>query len=354
MTNQADTTAADEDQPERPLSMLSIDRKTSIKIGLSFLVAIAMLYLVGKAAGLHAVRESLVYGNHEWLAVACLSTFLGLVAWSKVWQIVLSIVGIDASLPHVTKTFFAGTFANYITPLGQVGGEPFIAYIISKDLDTNYENSLTSVVTADLLNLVPFFTFSAVGLGILLTRAEFPPIVQTSAYGLAALVVVVPMTGYIGWNHRVGVKRAVTAVANPVARLTSRVEVASILARIDRFYETLDTIATAPRRLAYALVYSLVGWVFFVLPLYFAGLVLGISLDLWLVLFIVPASTLAGFVPTPGGLGGVEVALVALLVGIVGVPASQAFALAVLYRVASYWFTLVISAVPTVYVIAKA
>ncbi|WP_276246231.1 lysylphosphatidylglycerol synthase transmembrane domain-containing protein [Haladaptatus sp. YSMS36] len=354
MPSPPDTQAAGGDPTAQPPSTLALDRKTILKIGIGFLVAVAALYLVGKASGLRAVEESLIYGDHQWLVVACLSTFLGLVAWSKVWQIVLSIVGIEASLPRVTSTFFAGTFANYITPLGQVGGEPLIAYVISTEMDTNYENSLTSVVTADLLNLVPFFVFSVVGMGVLLVRAELPPVVQTSAYGLVALVVAVPVTSYIGWNHRTGVKRAVAAVVRPIARFTDRMQVDSLLARVDRFYETLDVIATAPRRLAYALVFSFVGWVFFVLPLYFSGLVLGVSLDLWLVLFIVPASTLAGFVPTPGGLGGVEVALVALLVGIVALPASQAFALAVLYRVASYWFTLAVAIVPTFYAIARA
>jgi uncharacterized membrane protein YbhN (UPF0104 family) len=59
-------------------------------------------------------------------------------------------------------------------------------------------------------------------------------------------------------------------------------------------------------------------------------------------LFIVPASTLAGLTPSPGGLVGVEVALVGLLVALTPVGAAAAFAIALVYRLASYWFALVV------------
>jgi uncharacterized protein (TIRG00374 family) len=68
----------------------------------------------------------------------------------------------------------------------------------------------------------------------------------------------------------------------------------------------------------------------------------------------VPASTIAGFVPTPGGLGGVETALVVLLVALAPLTGGEAFAVATIYRVASYWFALVIGGAATFYVIARA
>lgn len=53
-------------------------------------------------------------------------------------------------------TYLAATFANYTTPFGQAGGEPFIAYVLSADTEASYEESLASVSTADLMHLLPF------------------------------------------------------------------------------------------------------------------------------------------------------------------------------------------------------
>jgi uncharacterized protein (TIRG00374 family) len=96
-----------------------------------------------------------------------------------------------------------------------------------------------------------------------------------------------------------------------------------------------------------------VGWVWFALPLYFAGLAVGEHIDPLIVLFIVPASTLAGLTPSPGGLGGVEAALVALLAALAGLSLPTAAAVAVLYRVASYVFGLAVGALGVVAVIAR-
>jgi uncharacterized protein (TIRG00374 family) len=114
-----------------------------------------------------------------------------------------------------------------------------------------------------------------------------------------------------------------------------------------------ERIAEDPRALAHALVYSYVGWVFFALPLYFAGLAIGEEVALLLVFFVVPASTLAGLVPSPGGLGGVEAALLVLLVGIVGLSQAPAFAVALLYRVESYAFALVAGGIAAVWVVGR-
>jgi uncharacterized protein (TIRG00374 family) len=117
--------------------------------------------------------------------------------------------------------------------------------------------------------------------------------------------------------------------------------------------QAFDRIAAEPRALAYALVFSYVGWVFFALPLYFAGRTIGVPVDLLLVLFIIPASTLAGLVPSPGGLGGVEVALVGLLVALTALAPASAYAVALLYRVASYWFAVGVGGLAALWVISR-
>ncbi len=328
-------------------------RAAALKILAGFVVAGLLVYLLGWVVGWDRTLDRLAGARLRWLAVACLSTAVGLAAWAKAWQVVLTECGVDVRYRKLVTTYFAATFANYVTPLGQAGGEPFIAYVLARDTDADYERSLASVVTADLLNLLPFFNFAAVGLGYLLVRSELAGAAADVAVGLAAMAVGVPLAVVATWRYRSVVERVVLRLAAPVAARTERVDVASLRERIDRFYGSVDQIASNRRRLAYALVFSYAGWVCFALPLYFAGLTLGIPVGLLLVLFVVPASTVAGLVPTPGGLAAVEGALVALLVGLTVMSAADALAVATVYRLASYWFALLVGGVATLVVIYR-
>jgi hypothetical protein len=329
-------------------------REASIKIAAGFAVAIVLVYLLGAVVGWRETIAQLRGADARWFVAGCLSTAIGLGAWGKAWQVVLAEAGIVVRYRKIVVTYFAATFANYVTPLGQAGGEPFIAYVLSRDTEANYEESLASVVTADLLNLLPFFNFAAVGVGFLLFRASLADSVENVAIGLGLLGVAIPAVVVVGWHYREAIERAVVTLVTPVARFTRRVSVENVRARIDRFYGSIDDIASDRSRLLYALAFSYTGWVFFTLPLYFAGLTLDLQLPLLLVLFIVPASTIAGMVPTPGGLAAVEGALTWLVAGLTAVAASQAFAVATVYRLTSYWFALAIGGLAALWVIYRA
>ena len=331
-----------------------VDRTTAAKILVGFVVAGVLIYLLGVVVGWNEIFSTLAGADFRWLAIACVSTAICLAAWGKAWQVVLGVLGIDVPFRKLVVTYYAATFANYVTPLGQAGGEPFIAYVLSKDTEANFEDSLASVVTADLLNLLPFFNFAALGLGFLLLQASLPERAEFLAQGLAVLAVGVPGLIYVGWRHRDGVEGAVLRFVRPIAGRTKRISVEGVRRRIDRFYASLERIAAEPWQLAYALTFSYAGWVFFALPLYFAGRTLGLPVDILVVLFVVPASTLAGLTPLPGGVGGVEIALVVLLVALTPLAAGPAAAVALVYRLASYWFALVIGGLATMWVIARA
>jgi uncharacterized protein (TIRG00374 family) len=317
-------------------------REALAKTGVGFLVALVFLYLVTVGLGVEEVSQALAGADLAWVALGCLSTALCLASWGKAWQVVLRVVGIEVPYRRLVVTYFAATFANYVTPLGQAGGEPFIAYVLSRDTDAGYEESLASVVTADLLNLLPFFSFAAVGLGVLLTRPSLPAGTRPLALGLFGMAVGVPALTGAGWVWRERVRSGVLRLVAPVAKRTDRVSVAGAAERIDDLYAAFGRVAQDPRALVQAVGFAYVGWVFFAFPLYCAGQALGVEISPLTVLFVVPASTLAGMVPTPGGLGGVEAALVALLVAVAVESAAVALAVALVYRVVSYWFALAV------------
>jgi uncharacterized protein (TIRG00374 family) len=330
-----------------------VDRRTLAQILLGFVVAGVVLVLFAVGIGTENLAAVFSDAEYRWLVLGCLSTALCLVAWGKAWHVVLGVAGIEESFRRLVGTYFAATFANYVTPLGQAGGEPFIAYVLSRDTEASYEESLASVVTADLLNLFPFFSFAAVGMGWLLWDASLPAAARPLAMGLLALAVGGPAVTVAGWRFRERLSSGFLRVVAPVVRRLPRATLAGVRERLADLGSAFDRIASEPRALVRALAFSYLGWVFFALPLYFAGQTIDLPIGLLLVLFIVPASTVAGIVPSPGGLGGVEAALVALLVALTAFTAAEAYAVALVYRVASYWFAIAAGGIATLYVIRR-
>ena len=320
-----------------------------MKVGIGFLAAAVLVYLFGTVIGWGEILDTLGRADLRWVGLACLSSVVGLLVWAKSWDVILSLLNVDIPFRSLIPTYYAATFADYVTPFGKAGGGPFIAYVLSTDDRANYQQSLAGVLTADLLNLLPFFTFAGVGFVALAVTGSIPSNADVLVYGLAVLAFVLPLLIYVSYRKEAFVERVVVRVLSPIADWTDRIDVDSIRQRIAEFYRRIDVISDHPHTLAHTLVFSYTGWVFFAAPLYFAARSLGLTLDPLLILFIVPASTLAGITPTPGGLGGVEAALVALLVALTPTTPETAAAVALLYRAASYWFVVLVGGAASLY-----
>jgi uncharacterized protein (TIRG00374 family) len=159
-------------------------------------------------------------------------------------------------------------------------------------------------------------------------------------YGLGTTAVSIPVLAYVVWRTRETTSQWLFRVLNPVASRVGSADGTRVQAGIERFFAHLGALAGRPSWVAEVLVFAYVGWVFFALPLWLAGQAVGVSLSPQLVAFVVPASAMASLVPTPGGLGGVEAAVTGVLVALAGVTTPTAAAIALLYRVASFWFVL--------------
>ena len=330
-----------------------VDRKTLAQILLGFLVAAAVVALLVDFVGTEGVIAGLGRADLRWLALACLSTAICLTAWGKAWQIVLAVAGIEESFSRLVITYYAATFANYVTPLGQAGGEPFIAYVLSRDTEASYQDSLASVVTADLLNLFPFVTFAGVGFAALLYQSSLPEVVGPLAGGLVVLSVGVPLLSAVGWRYRTRLGQILLRGTAPLATRLPRITRSGLRARLRETEAAFQRIARDRRALVAALSFSYLGWVFFALPLFLSAQAIGAELSLILVFFIVPASTLAGLVPSPGGSGAVEAALVLLIVALTAIGRTDATVIAILYRVASYAFALLLGGAAALYVLKR-
>lgn len=330
-----------------------LDSGSLLKALVGFAIAGVVIYYFGGRIGWGEILATLRNADYKWVAVACVSTTLSLVIWSKAWDVLLSVVDVDIPFPTISITYVAATFADYLTPFGRAGGGPFVAYVLSRNDRATFQDSLASIVTSDTLNLVPFFTFAALGFVALIVTGQFPENARMLLWGLGALFVALPLLAYLFWTRRRAVERVADAVLSPIARRTDRIDPHEIRDRVDEFYGLVDRMAVDRRAIAETLVYAFVGWVFFALPLYFAALTLGVSLSPLVVLFVVPASTVAGFVPTPGGLGGVEAAIVGLVIALTALGPETAAALALVYRVASFVYVLLLGGGAMLYLVLR-
>jgi uncharacterized protein (TIRG00374 family) len=331
-----------------------IDPRTSVKIGAGFAIAIVLVYFLGAVIGWEETIRRLAAADLRWVAVACLSTLLCLAAWAKTWQIVLEAIDISVPYRELIVTFYAATFANYVTPMGQAGGEPFIAYILARDTEASYEESLASVVTADLLRLLPFFSVGLFGLGYLLFTAALPTGTEVFAALLVALAIGLPAVIVALWLYRGRVKNGILRALLPITSRTNRFTIEGVESRIEHLYESVELIADAPRALLAAVGFAYLGWILFALPLYFSGLALGLPVPLLLVCFLVPVTVIAGSTPLPGGLAAIEGTLIALLAALVAFSANEALAVTTVYRLTSYWFVIGVGGLAAFWVLARA
>ncbi|WP_230198663.1 lysylphosphatidylglycerol synthase transmembrane domain-containing protein [Halopiger djelfimassiliensis] len=330
-----------------------ISRPQLLRIGAGFAVAVVLLLVLAVGIGLEELRETLSNAALEWVVVACLSTGLCFAAWTRGWQLVLGVADIDESFSRLFVTYLAAMFANSVTPMGQAGGEPFIAYVLSTETGASYEDSLASVVTADALNLVASFSLATVSLGVLVWRIDLPGAVEPIAGAVAVVAVGIVAVATVGWRFRPELERSVSGLLVPVIRRLPGVTVAGIRKRVAELQTAFGRIADEPRLLVRVFAFAYLGWALYVLPLYFAGRAFGIAVDPIVLFFVVSASMLAGYIPSPGGLGSIEAVLTGLLVALLALGSTEAYAVALTYRLSTYWLAVVAGGLATLALVRR-
>ncbi|GAB7093122.1 hypothetical protein JCM30237_02740 [Halolamina litorea] len=318
------------------------DRETLLKSGAGFALAGLVIYLFGRVLGWAAVTETLGEADPRWIAAGAASTLLCLGTWTGSWQRVLAGVGVRIPWSSLVVDYYAATFVNYVTPLGRTSGAPVSAYVLSTDHRAPYREALATVATVSTFNVAPMLTFAGVGALAVARRGDVPGEVTPFLAAIGGLCVALPLLALVLWHQSERVVGTVTRAATWLSARTSHVDPTGIERRVTEFFLLLDRFGNARWRLVELFVLSYVGWTLFAAPMWFAAKALGVHLDPLLVAFVVPTSTLASVVPTPGGVGGVEAAIVGLLTGLTGVSAATAGAIALLYRLSGYWFVIAV------------
>ena len=320
---------------------MRVDVRTTVA---GFLGALAVLAVLAWAVGVEDLLAALSTARPWGVAGVLAAGAVWLTAWALALRTVLGALDAPVSRGRAVAVYAGALFANNVTPLGQAGGEPFSALLISEAAAVEYETALAAIASADSLNFVPSTGMALVGVGYLSVVAAVGDRLRVAGAVVVVLALALPVVAYLGWTNRERLRRGVDGALAPLARSVGRrvpgLEAPSreaVTARVEGFFGAVETVATDRRTLLAAVGLSTLGWVAQAAALWLALSAVGVTAPAAAVLVAVPVGAIAGVTPLPGGLGGVEAVLVVLLVPLAGVSAATAAAAVVLHRGAIYW-----------------
>nr|WP_254833136.1 lysylphosphatidylglycerol synthase transmembrane domain-containing protein [Haloglomus salinum] len=324
---------------------MDVDLRATV---VGFVGALVVLGALLAFVGVGRIVDALVRAEPGLLVGVLVAALAWLTAWGLALRTVLRVLGASLRAPVAVLVFTAATFANNVTPFGQAGGEPIAALFISRVADTEYETGLAAIASVDSLNFVPSITLATLGLAYFSTKVAFGRRLQFATVAVVGLALVIPVAGYYGWQNRYTVEQKVVGAFTPFIRGVGRVvpglnplDPDVIRERIEGFFHAIERVTSDRERLALALGLSTAGWLCQGASLYLALLAIGSPIDPEVVFVVIPVGAIAGITPLPGGLGGVEAVLIALLVAL-GVPAGAAAAGVLIHRMGTYFVPLLL------------
>lgn len=284
--------------------------------------------------------NSLLQVDPLYMSLAMISGFSVFLVFGWIWYRIFKKVGIEADLKTSYELFMAGNFVNSITPLGQAGGEPFMAYLVSENTGTSYEKSLSAVITSDMINLIPALTYTVLGIIYLMFFGLELPGLKPLIIVLIAIIVILGGGGYLLWSKDNRLKNFLFRIVDYIEKKAdiSQKIIESIKERIESAEEAFTDAGGDPIYLGKTALISHIYPLTQIIALWLILQGMGVEAGIGAIGLTVILSGLAHFSPTPGGTGAFEIAFAGLLIAFVpGIAPSDAVASAVLFRLTSYW-----------------
>ena len=332
-------------------------RRAALAFGIAITLIVLFVAAVGWEDVFVAARQATlwVYGLAFLASLACLG-FRSIV-WARVLGVILDRT---VSMTLVAGIFLTAMFVKYVTPYGQLASTPGIAAVLPRYMDLSFEEGFATVVSADFLNYLPYYTFGGVGLAYFVLvhtpAGAGLPIDTEYVLAVAMLVAVIASVLAVLWFRRGLIESGLVTILTPLRRLVATVserraqalQPENVEERLQGFYTTLDLVSRDRRAMLTALVFAHAGWLGYATALYLTAYAIGEPIPFGLAMLAMALSKFGFLVPAPGGLGGVEIALATVLFLITGMPTATAVATAILFRFATYWFTILVGGLSSI------
>lgn len=309
-------------------------------VGVAQLVAVAVI-LIGAAAAIYGERATLRQGldffphlRGGWVLAAAGAEFLSMMAFGQLERVLLQAAGARLTLRSVLAT---ASNANAIAISVPVAGSGIAtAYAIRDFRRAGADVGQASVVLtlAGVLSTVTFAILAALGAALSGNTAA-------ALLGLAGSVACAGVAVALVMSLRFPRFRArLVTLADQVVRIVRRVTRGrprrDVAAQISSALERAGDLRLSSLALAQAFAYAMVNWVADICCLSCAVHAVGVALPVTKILLIWSAGAgAASLSPVPGGIGIVDIVLIAAFAG-AGVPTAAAVAATLLYRLLSF------------------
>jgi len=309
-----------------------------------FLAALALLFVVLWFIGIETILGAIGMADPSVVALLPAVATAWLVSWGLSLRVVLGVIGTPVRTTTAVLIYLAATFANNVTPFGQAGGEPIVAYLIADVTDNQYESGLAAIASVDALNFFPSISLAAVGIGYYAATATLGRQLRVAGTAVVVLAVAIPLFGYVVWRYREGVENGLADLLTALARAVIRPvpgrappDREAIVVRVRGFFAAVERVADDRRGLVLALGFATLGWLALAMSLWLSMYSLGPRVPFAAALLVIPIASIASITPFPGGLGGIEAVLIALLVPTTSLDPATASAAVLIHRVVTYW-----------------
>lgn len=322
------------------------------QILLGVAVAVLIFAVLATVVGVDEVLAVLGSAAPRYLAAVVVVGLGWLLLWGMSLHTILRSLDVPVTRLRSVAAYGSIVFANNVTPFAQAGGGAVAAFVVSRSTRTDYETAFAAVTGVDTLNVLPSVLFLFVGVTSVTIQTTLSGRVEGAMWAVVGVGGGIVVLGYLAWRrrHRISDRIAgpLAVVLSGVARLLPGVGApsrASIRERTDRFVGAIDRLGANQQAVGTVLVLSTAGWVFLVSSLWISLAAVGTHVSVGVVMFAVPASLFAAIIPSPGGAGGIEAALVLVLAAITGVPVATLTAAVLIHRAGTYLLPIVLGGV---------
>ncbi len=243
-----------------------------------------------------------------------------------------------------------GGFVESVTPSSKMGGEAAKLYLYNNITSIDYEKLTSLLLGHKYISLAPFLLIGFFTLVFLASFLYAMPLVVYLSFGsLGVLTLILFLLIYFegkssGWSKKLDV--GFPMIEKFYTKFILAVQF------VQRASNTTKKILT-PKTRNSLFVVSFVVWAIYPFKIYVTAQVLGIQLNFLLAIIVTYSTYLVSMLPiTPGGLGTFEGSM-AVILRLNGFLFAEGMAIALLARVITFWFPLLISAGSTIYLIKK-
>lgn len=301
---------------------------------LLFLLAVSLFNLQQFLEALQTVDKT----------VFLLAVFVGNMPFllnAVIWQNSLEFLGYRENISETLKLQYSMVFINNITPLGNFGGEPAIAYKISNEIETGYEKILATVIFTDKIIFLPMIVFLPFSIiFITLNPGKIPVnILYSLKIALSVLLLFLSVFIVFYWLYT---RERLENTAKLKDSISNRLPYLHGIGDLWENFSQGFKVYNSKKLPAVHIVFASSSFLLDVLCLYLVVLSVSPGIGFLTAVAIMPISRLANFAPSPGGSGFYELTLTGLLISLTDLTVAQGASASILYRVATFYIGILI------------